>query len=116
MFYYQWQKQSDRGGWEDVDGEKDQTLTFRYPNAGVEGVYRCKVSALADQNLVTAYSPEVTVTYTQREAVITDLTIDKQAGSITATVKGKDVTTIPAGTVSFNLRFRQRKICIHGKT
>ena len=102
-FYYQWQKQSDRGGWEDVDGEKDQTLTFRYPNAGVEGVYRCKVSALADQNLVTAYSPEVTVTYTQREAVITDLTIDKKAGSITATVKGKDVTTIPAGTVSFNL-------------
>ena len=102
-FYYQWQKQSDRGGWEDVDGEKDQTLTFRYPNAGVEGVYRCKISALADQNLVTAYSPEVTVTYTQREAVITDLTIDKKAGSITATVKGKDVTTIPAGTVSFNL-------------
>lgn len=102
-FYYQWQKQSDRGGWEDVDGEKDQTLTFRYPNAGVEGVYRCKVSALADQNLVTAYSPEVNVTYTQREAVITDLTIDKKAGSITATVKGKDVTTIPAGTVSFNL-------------
>ena len=102
-FYYQWQKQSDRGGWEDVDGEKDQTLTFRYPNAGVEGFYRCKVSALADQNLVTAYSPEVNVTYTQREAVITDLTIDKKAGSITATVKGKDVTTIPAGTVSFNL-------------
>ncbi len=102
-FYYQWQKQSDRGVWEDVDGEKDQTLTFRYPNAGVEGVYRCKVSALADQNLVTAYSPEVNVTYTQREAVITDLTIDKKAGSITATVKGKDVTTIPAGTVSFNL-------------
>ena len=102
-FYYQWQKQSDRGGWEDVDGEKDQTLTFRYPNAGVEGVYRCKISALADQNLVTAYSPEVTVTYTQREAVITDLTIDKKAGSITATVNGKDVTTIPAGTVSFNL-------------
>lgn len=101
--YYQWQKQTARGGWEDVTGETENTLTFRYPNTGVEGVYRCKVSALSDQNLVTAYSPEVTVTYTQREAVITDVTVDQETGKLTATVRGVDVDTIPAGTVNFNL-------------
>lgn len=103
QIYYQWQKQTDKGGWEDVSGKTENTLTFRYPNAGVEGVYRCKVSALSNQNLVTAYSPEVTVTYAQREAVITDLTVDQETGKLTATVKGVDVDTIPAGTVSFNL-------------
>ena len=100
--YYQWQKQTARGGWEDVKGEDETNLTFQYPSAGVEGVYRCKVSALADQNLVTAYSPEVTVTFAQREAEITALTIN--GSTITATVKGKDVSTIPAGTVSFTLK------------
>ena len=100
--YYQWQKQTARGGWEDVKGEDETNLTFQYPSAGVEGVYRCKVSALADQNLVTAYSPEVTVTFAQREAEISDLTIN--GSTITATVKGKDVSTIPAGTVSFTLK------------
>ena len=100
--YYQWQKQTARGGWEDVKGEYETNLTFQYPSAGVEGVYRCKVSALADQNLVTAYSPEVTVTFAQREAEITALTIN--GSTITATVKGKDVSTIPAGTVSFTLK------------
>lgn len=100
--YYQWQKQTARGGWEDVKGEDETNLTFQYPSAGVEGVYRCKVSALADQNLVTAYSPEVTVTFAQREAEITALTIN--GSTLTATVKGKDVSTIPAGTVSFTLK------------
>lgn len=100
--YYQWQKQTARGGWEDVKGEDETNLTFQYPSAGVEGVYRCKVSALADKNLVTAYSPEVTVTFAQREAEITALTIN--GSTITATVKGKDVSTIPAGTVSFTLK------------
>ena len=100
--YYQWQKQTARGGWEDVKGEDETNLTFQYPSAGVEGVYRCKVSALADQNLVTAYSPEVTVTFAQREAEISDLTIN--GSTLTATVKGKDVSTIPAGTVSFTLK------------
>ena len=100
--YYQWQKQTARGGWEDVKGEDETNLTFQYPSAGVEGVYRCKVSALADQNLVTAYSPEVTVTFAQREAEITALTIN--GSTLTATVKGKDISTIPAGTVSFTLK------------
>lgn len=100
--YYQWQKQTARGGWKDVTGEKEAILSFEYPSAGVEGVYRCKVTALADQNLVTAYSPTVTVTFAQREAEITALTID--GNTITAIVKGKDVTTIPAGTVSFTLK------------
>ena len=100
--YYQWQKQTARGGWEDVKGEDETNLTFQYPSAGVEGVYRCKVSALADQNLVTAYSPEVTATFAQREAEITALTIN--GSTLTATVKGKDVSTIPAGTVSFTLK------------
>ena len=100
--YYQWQKQTARGGWEDVKGEDETNLTFQYPSADVEGVYRCKVSALADQNLVTAYSPEVTVTFAQREAEISDLTIN--GSTLTATVKGKDVSTIPAGTVSFTLK------------
>ena len=100
--YYQWQKQTARGGWEDVTGEKEANLSFEYPSAGVEGVYRCKVSALADQNLVTAYSPAVTVTFAQRVAEISDLTI--RGNILTATVKGKDVSTIPAGTVSFTLQ------------
>ena len=100
--YYQWQKQTARGGWADVTGEKEANLSFEYPSAGVEGVYRCKVSALADQNLVTAYSPEVTVTFAQREAEITTLKID--GSTLTAIVKGKDVNTIPAGTVSFTLQ------------
>ena len=100
--YYQWQKQTARGSWEDVKGEDGTNLTFQYPSAGVEGIYRCKVSALADQNLVTAYSPEVTVTFAQREAEISDLTIN--GNTLTATVKGKDVSTIPAGTVSFTLK------------
>ena len=103
QIFYQWQKQNAKGGWADVSGETGYTLTFRYPNADAEGVYRCKVSALADQNLVTAYSPEVTVTYAQREAEITDLTIDRNTGKLTATVKGVGVDTIPAGTVSFKL-------------
>ena len=103
QIFYQWQKQNAKGGWADVSGETGYTLTFRYPNADAEGVYRCKVSALADQNLVTAYSPEVTVTYAQREAKITDLTIDRETGKLTATVKGVGVDTIPAGTVSFKL-------------
>ena len=100
--YYQWQKQTARGGWADVTGETEANLSFEYPSAGVEGVYRCKVSALADQNLVTAYSPAVTVTFAQRVAVIETLTID--GNEITATVTGKDVNTIPAGTVSFTLQ------------
>lgn len=103
QIFYQWQKQNAKGGWADVSGETGYTLTFRYPNADAEGVYRCKVSALADQNLVTAYSPEVTVTYAQRQAEITDLTIDRNTGKLTATVKGVGVDTIPAGTVSFKL-------------
>ena len=103
QIFYQWQKQNAKGGWADVSGETGYTLTFRYPNADAEGVYRCKVSALADQNLVTAYSPEVTVTYAQRQAEITDLTIDRETGKLTATVKGVGVDTIPAGTVSFKL-------------
>ena len=103
QIFYQWQKQNAKGGWADVFGETGYTLTFRYPNADAEGVYRCKVSALADQNLVTAYSPEVTVTYAQREAKITDLTIDRNTGKLTATVQGVGVDTIPAGTVSFKL-------------
>ena len=103
QIFYQWQKQNAKGGWADVSGETGYTLTFRYPNADAEGVYRCKVSALADQNLVTAYSPEVTVTYAQREAAITSLTIDRETGKLTATVKGVGVDTIPAGTVSFKL-------------
>lgn len=76
--YYQWQKQTEKGGWADVSGETENTLTFRYPNADAAGIYRCKVSALADQNLVTAYSPEVTVAYAQREAEITSLTLDQK--------------------------------------
>ena len=103
QIFYQWQKQNAKGGWADVSGETGYTLTFRYPNADAEGVYRCKVSALADQNLVTAYSPEVTVTYAQREAEITNLMIDRNTGKLTATVKGVGVDTIPAGTVSFKL-------------
>ena len=103
QIFYQWQKQNAKGGWADVSGETGYTLTFRYPNADAEGVYRCKVSALADQNLVTAYSPEVTVTYAQRQAEITNLTIDRETGKLTATVKGVGVDTIPAGTVSFKL-------------
>lgn len=103
QIFYQWQKQNAKGGWADVSGETGYTLTFRYPNADAEGVYRCKVSALADQNLVTAYSPEVTVTYAQRQAEITDLTIDRNTGKLTATVRGVGVDTIPAGTVSFKL-------------
>ena len=103
LIYYQWQKQTAKGSWEDITGETENTLTFRYPNTGVEGIYRCKVSALANQNLVTSYSPEVTVTYAQREAVITEVTVDQTTGKLTATVKGVDVDTIPAGTVSFNL-------------
>ena len=103
QIFYQWQKQNAKGGWADVSGETGYTLTFRYPNADAEGVYRCKVSALADQNLVTAYSPEVTVTYAQRQAEITSLTIDRNTGKLTATVKGVGVDTIPAGTVSFKL-------------
>ena len=103
QIFYQWQKQNAKGGWADVSGETGYTLTFRYPNADAEGVYRCKVSALADQNLVTAYSPEVTVTYAQRQAEITNLTIDRNTGKLTATVKGVSVDTIPAGTVSFKL-------------
>ena len=103
QIFYQWQKQNAKGGWADVSGETGYTLTFRYPNADAEGVYRCKVSALADQNLVTAYSPEVTVTYAQRQAEITDLTIDRNTGKLTATVQGVGVDTIPAGTVSFKL-------------
>ena len=103
QIFYQWQKQNAKGGWADASGETGYTLTFRYPNADAEGVYRCKVSALADQNLVTAYSPEVTVTYAQREAEITNLTIDRETGKLTATVKGVGVDTIPAGTVSFKL-------------
>lgn len=101
--YYQWQKQTEKGGWADVSGETENTLTFRYPNADAAGIYRCKVSALADQNLVTAYSPEVTVAYAQREAEITSLTLDQKTGKLTATVKGVGVDTIPAGTVSFKL-------------
>ena len=103
QIFYQWQKQNAKGGWADVSGETGYTLTFRYPNADAEGVYRCKISALADQNLVTAYSPEVTVTYAQRQAEITNLTIDRNTGKLTATVKGVGVDTIPAGTVSFKL-------------
>ena len=103
QIFYQWQKQNAKGGWADVSGETGYTLTFRYPNADAEGVYRCKVSALADQNLVTAYSPEVTVTYAQRQAEITSLTIDRNTGKLTATVQGVGVDTIPAGTVSFKL-------------
>ena len=103
QIFYQWQKQNAKGGWADVSGETGYTLTFRYPNADAEGVYRCKVSALADQNLVTAYSPEVTVTYAQRQAEITSLTIDRETGKLTATVRGVGVDTIPAGTVSFKL-------------
>lgn len=103
QIYYQWQKQNAKGGWADVSGETENTLTFRYPNADAAGIYRCKVSALADQNLVTAYSPEVTVAYAQREAEITSLTLDQKTGKLTATVKGVGVDTIPAGTVSFKL-------------
>ena len=100
--YYQWQKRTVRGGWEDAGGETGQSLTFRYPSAGVEGVYRCKVSALADQNLVTTYSPEVTVTFQRRAAEITSVTVS--GDTVTAVVRGADVTTIPAGTVRFTLK------------
>ena len=100
--YYQWQKQSssDLRDWEDLDGEDAATLTFQYPDRGVEGVYRCKVGALADQNLVTTYSPEVNVTFAQRESTITDVTIDEDTQTITAKVNGVGTVTVPSGTVN----------------
>ncbi len=99
--FYQWQKQS-AGGWETVEGEKAASLTFQYPDLGVEGLYRCKVSAMVGQNLVTAYSPEVTVTFAQRSSQITGLTI--QDDTLTATVTGSGSTAKPTGTVNFILR------------
>ena len=98
--FYQWQKQSGRS-WEDVSGETDETLTFQYPDMGVEGVYRCKVIALVGKNLVTAYSPEVTVTFAQRASEIKDLTIS--GSDLTATVASRDSGTSarPSGTVNF---------------
>lgn len=97
--YYQWQKQSGRS-WENLSGETAATLTFQYPDRGVEGVYRCKVSALVGQNLVTVYSPEVNVTFAQREAEISDLSIS--GDTLTATVKGS-TGSAPTGTVNFVL-------------
>lgn len=98
--YYQWQKQSgsDWRDWENLDGEDAPTLTFQYPDRGVEGVYRCKVTALVDENLVAAYSPEVTVTFAQRVSEITNVTINDQ--TITATVNGIGTATVPSGTVN----------------
>ncbi len=98
--YYQWQKQSGRA-WGDVSGETAATLTFRYPDRGVEGVYRCKVSALAGLSLVTAYSPEVTVTFAQRESRLTDLAVSGK--TLTAKVAAVGTTSSPSGTVNFIL-------------
>lgn len=102
QIYYQWQKKDAKGAWKDVEGQQAATIAFRYPDADAEGIYRCKVSALINQNLVTAYSPEVLVTFAQHKAEITDLTID--GNTLTATVKGKDVSTVPSGTISFLLK------------
>ena len=98
--YYQWQKQNGRS-WEDVRDETAATLSFQHPDLGVAGIYRCKVNALADQNLVTAYSPAVTVTFAQRASQITDLTI--QGNTLTAVVKGSSAFSNPTGTVNFIL-------------
>ncbi len=100
LIFHQWQKQTARG-WEDVEGEKAASLTFQYPDMGVEGVYRCKVSAMVGQNLVTAYSPEVTVTFAQRASQIESLTID--GSTLTAVVKGSGAAVRPTGTVNFIL-------------
>ena len=100
LIFHQWQKQTARG-WEDVEGEKAASLTFQYPDMGVEGVYRCKVSAMVGQSLVTAYSPEVTVTFAQRASQIASLTID--GSTLTAVVKGSGAAVRPTGTVNFIL-------------
>lgn len=102
QIYYQWQKKDAKGAWKDVEGQQAATITFRYPDADAEGSYRCMVNALVGKNLVTAYSPEVLVTFAQHEAEITDLTIE--GNTLTATVKGVDVSTVPSGTISFLLR------------
>ena len=99
--YYQWQKQAARDSWETVANETAPTLTFQYPDFGVEGIYRCKVTALVDQNLITSYSPEVTVTFAQRASQLTDLTIS--GNTLTATVIGIGSTAKPTGTVRFIL-------------
>ena len=103
LVYYQWQKQSGRN-WADLKGETGAALTFQNPDMGVEGVYRCKVIALVGQNLVTAYSPEVTVSFAQRASAITDVTIS--GSTLTATVASRDSGTsvTPSGTVNFILR------------
>ena len=102
QIYYQWQKKTAKGAWENVEGQQAATITFQYPDAGAEGVYRCMVNALVGKNLVTAYSPEVLVTFAQHKAEITDLTIN--GNTLTAVVKGVDVSTVPGGTVSFLLK------------
>lgn len=98
--YYQWQKKSGRN-WKNVAGEDAATLTFQYPDKGVEGLYRCKVSVLTGHNLVTAYSPETTVTFTQRKSEIKELKID--GNNLTAVVKGIGTYSKPSGTVNFIL-------------
>ena len=98
--YFQWQKQSGRS-WESLTGEDAATLTFQYPDKGVEGVYRCKVSVLTGHSLVTAYSPEVDVTFAQREAKISGLKIN--GTKLSATVEAIGTNSKPSGTVNFIL-------------
>lgn len=99
QIYYQWQKQSGRS-WKDLSGETTGTLTFAYPDQGVEGVYRCKVSALVSRNLVAAYSPEVNVSFAQKKSGIT---VNIKDNTLNAAVTGVGTSAVPTGTVNFVL-------------
>ena len=101
--FYQWQKQSDSGTWASVTAATAATL--RITNAGLtdEGLYRCRVTARQDQTMVTAYSPTLTVAYAKREAVLTNLSADKTAGTVSVNVVGQGTNVIPSGTVTFTL-------------
>ena len=115
---YMWQKLNSKGGWDDMNGRTTPALTIANASASDKGTYRCRVNLLyynGTEYTITAYSPQVTTSYSKRtpdctltakpgtsgsnqenkaldiQAKITKSQGDTQAtGSILFTISGKD--------------------------
>ncbi len=103
---YQWQKQNSDGNFETLNGMEGNVLTIAYGDAADAGVYRCRVSARVDQNLVVVYSENVMVTFARYSSEISDIEIGMPDGDgkypVTVTIGGDSAST-PVGMLTLTL-------------
>ncbi len=101
--HYQWEKKNDKGKWTSINSMKNDTLSVRYGSEDDAGVYRCRVTAMLEKDVVTVYSPDVTINLERRNAQFKEVTVDSENGVITATLTGIDTYSVPGGDVIFTL-------------